>query len=464
MSSPSHDSAPFGFTLSGDEPLAPEFSVTAPSAEETRVVSKVLRHIIPIAIIGLFISFIDRTNISVAGPAMEQDLGLTATIFGLAAGLFFVGYVLFEIPSNLALRRVGAKLWIPRIMITWGIICALTALVQGANSLYLMRLLLGIAEAGFYPGILFYLGLFVPARQLTRAYSLYQIGIPVSLALGSVLTAVLLTMDGFLGITDWQWVFIIEGGLAVIIGIACVALMPNSPDKASWLNSREKTILKAAMQRDQDLSTDTEEHGLRAVVAILRNKPVWYYCLVYTLMMLGFYSVTYWLPQIIKLKMHTGNVASGLLSAIPWVIATAALLFVSRYTTRHSSRRAPTLTVVLLVCTAGMLVASLTGNAVFALVGLCFGACIQAAVPLLYSFPAQHFPGAKGAVALALVNSIGNIGGFAGPYLLGLLREGTGTDTAGLSVLASSFLLAAVLSVGLQRQLRTSPAYVPGVG
>jgi MFS family permease len=371
--------------------------------------------------------------------------------------------VLFEIPSNLALRRVGAKLWIPRIMITWGIICALTALVQGATSLYAMRLLLGIAEAGFYPGILFYLGLFVPARQLTRAYSLYQVGIPVSLALGSVLSAVLLTMNGFLGITGWQWVFIIEGGLAVVIGIACVALMPSSPDKAPWLDPHEKTVLKAAMQRDQDVSADAQEHGLRAVMAILRNKPVWYYCLVYTLMMLGFYSVTYWLPQIIKLKMHTDNVTSGLLSAIPWVIATAALLFVSRYTTRHSGRRAPTLTVVLLVCTAGMLVASLTGNAIFALVGLCFGACIQAAVPLLYSFPAQHFPGAKGAVALALVNSIGNIGGFAGPYLLGVLREGTGTDTAGLLMLSSSFLLAAALSVGLQRQLHKSPAYVPGV-
>ncbi|MEN3268600.1 MFS transporter [Pseudonocardia sp.] len=444
--------------------LAPEFTAAPDaSAEESRVVSKVLRRIIPITVIGLFVSFIDRTNISVAGPAMDGDLGLTPTIFGLASGLFFVGYVLFEIPSNLALKRFGAKLWIPRIMITWGVICGLTALVQGASSLYVMRLLLGIAEAGFYPGILFYLGLFVPARQLTRAYSLYQIGIPVSLALGSVLTAALLTMDGILGVTGWQWVFIIQGGMAVVVGIICFAIMPSSPDKASWLDKREKSVLRAAMERDQDNSGDTADHGLAAVLTIMRNKQVWYYCLIYLLMMLGFYSVTYWLPQIIKLKLNTGTVAAGLLSAIPWAVATAALVFVSRYTARNTGKRTRILTVTLLVCTVGMLIASLTGNAVFALVGLCLGACIQAAVPLLYSFPAQHFPGAKGAVALALVNSIGNIGGFAGPYLLGMLRDGTGSDTFGLLVLSLSFLLAAALSIGLQRQLRKSPAYVPGV-
>ncbi|MBT2412484.1 MFS transporter [Streptomyces sp. ISL-12] len=424
--------------------------------------SKVIRHLVPLAVIGLFVSFVDRTNIAVAGPAMESALGLTPAVFGLASGLFFVGYVLFEVPSNLALRRYGAKMWIARIMVSWGVVCMLTALVQGVTSLYVTRLLLGIAEAGFYPGVLFYLSLFLPARRLTRAYSLFQIGIPVSLALGSVLTSALLTMDGLLGIADWQWVFIIEGALAVVIGVVSFVKMPSTPKAATWLSDEEKTALQTAIERDQNLDEADDAHGTQAVWAILRNRQVWYYSVVYMLMMLGFYSVTYWLPQVIELKMHAGTVTSGLLSAIPWTVATIALVIASRRLQNRSRRT--TLAITLAVSAAGMLLASLTDNAVFALLGLCIGACIQVAVPLLYSFPSQHFPGAKGAVALALVNSIGNIGGFIGPYLLGLLRESTSSDRAGLLVLSSSFMLAAVLSLGLQRQLRKSPAYIPETG
>jgi cyanate permease len=238
--------------------------------------------------------------------------------------------------------------------------------------------------------------------------------------------------------------------------------MANSPATVRWLDAEEKQVLQQAIDREQGDDEDADLHGWKATVVILRNPEVWFYSGVYLLMMLGFYSVTYWLPQIIQQKMDTGSVESGLLSAIPWAVATGALFLVSWYTSRHG-RRAQMLTAILIVCTAGMLVGSLVGNPEIALVGLCFGACIQAAVPLLYSFPSQHFPGAKGAVALALVNTIGNIGGFAGPYLLGWLREATGTDKAGLLILASSFALAAILSTQLPRALRRSPTYAPVV-
>lgn len=449
------------------EPGAPDANPVVPPKEvisplESKVISKVLRYIIPISVLGLFVSFIDRTNISVAGPPMADDLGLTPTMFGLAAGLFFIGYVIFEIPSNLALKRFGAKVWIARIMVTWGAVCVATAWVTGAESLYIMRFLLGVAEAGFFPGILFYLGLFIPARHLTKAYSLFQIGIPFSLAFGAVLTSWILTMDGTLGFSGWQWVFIIEGGMAVVLGVACFFVMSDSPAKAKWLDADEKAILKTAMERDQILTHVQDVHGLTAVRMVLKNPQVWYYSMVYTLMMIGFYSVTYWLPQIIKLKFGTSNVESGLLSAIPWVLATLALIFVSRYTAKHG-KRGPLLTIILFIAAAGMLVSSLAGDPVIALIGLCFGACIQACVPLLYSFPSQHFPGALGAVALALVNSIGNIGGFLGPFILGALRESFGTDTPGLLMLTSTFILAGIFSLGLKKQLRKSPAYVAGV-
>lgn len=431
------------------------------SPAEDRVVRKVLRYVIPLAVVGLFFSFIDRTNIAVAGPAMEESLGLTPKMFGLASGLFFIGYVFFEIPSNLALKRFGARLWLARIMVSWGAICVAMSFVQGATSLYAMRFLLGVAEAGFYPGVLFYLSLFVPARQLTKAYSLFQIGIPVSLAVGSVLTSALLTMHGFMGLDGWQWVFIVEGGATILIGLVFLLAMSSTPAQARWLTADEKQTLARAIARDRD-TDDDGAHGGRAVLEILRNPQVWYYCVVYTFMMLGFYSVTYWLPQIIKLKFSLGTVESGLLSAVPWAIATFALVAVSRYTSRHG-RRALVLTIVLFWCAVGMLLSSLANFGVIAFIGLCMGACIQAAVPLLYSFPSQHFPGARGAVALALVNSIGNIGGFFGPYLLGWLREGTGTDTIGLLLLSLSFVAAGTLSLGLTRQLRRSPAYVEGI-
>lgn len=431
------------------------------SAEDSALISKVLWKIIPLAIIGLFVSFVDRTNISVAGPDMERAIGLTPETFGLAAGLFFIGYLLFEIPSNLALKKFGAKVWISRIMITWGLVCVATALVHTPQSLYVMRLLLGIAESGFYPGILFYLGLFVPARELTKAYSLYQLGIPISLGAGSMLTAGILKLDGAWGVAGWQWVFVIEGGMAIVVGIVCYLLMASRPASANWLSASEAQRLSDLIRQDRKDDDGNEDHGLAAIVAVLRNRQVWYYSAVYTFMMLGFYSVTYWLPQIIKHRFSVDNVQSGLLAGVPWLFAAIALIVVSNYVTKHG-RRALVLTVVLGLCAIGMLISSLSSNGVLAFVGLCLGACIQAAVPLLYSFPSQHFPGAKGAVALALVNSIGQIGGFFGPYILGILRGATGADTAGLLLLASSFLMASVLSIGLTRQLKHSASYVEG--
>lgn len=434
-------------------------SADSRAAVETKIVNKAIRAIIPISVLGLFASFIDRTNIAIAGPEMSEPLGLTPTMFGLAAGLFFIGYVLFEVPSNFALKRFGARIWIARIMITWGAICVGTAWVQGATSLYIMRFLLGVAEAGFYPGILFYISLFVPKQHLTRAFSLFQLGIPISLAIGSVLTASLLYMHGFLGLDGWQWVFVIEGGLTIVLGILWLLASANEPTTAKFLDAGEKATLIQMLKRDRG-SEEGDDHGLAALAGVMKSRRAWLLAFVYVFMMIGFYSVTYWAPQIIKLRMGLTNVQAGMLSAIPWVFAALSLFIASRYVSK-TGKRVSTLIVVLVICGAGMLISSLAENAAVALFGLCMGACIQAAVPLVYAITSHEFSGTRNAVALAFVNSFGNIGGFFGPYLLGVLRDGTGGDTSGLLLLCSSFFVAALLSVFLFKIEREHRSMLP---
>ncbi|NIL77306.1 MFS transporter [Rhodococcus sp. B10] len=263
--------------------------------EEKRIWAKVSRRIMPLAILGLFIAYVDRVNIAVVGSSMRESLHLSPSVFGLAAGLFSLGYILFEIPSNLAMDKFGAKLWIARIMVTWGVITMATTFVVGAHSLYVARLLLGIAEAGFYPGLLFYFGLWFPARRLARAYSLFQLGIPISLASGSVLTAQLLRLDGVWGVHGWQWVFIIEGAAAVILGIVTLVYMANGPKDAKWLNDAERRVVVGALEAEAVAGGDHSGggHSRGAMMSVIKNPAAWYYTVTFFFMLVGFYAVTY---------------------------------------------------------------------------------------------------------------------------------------------------------------------------
>jgi ACS family tartrate transporter-like MFS transporter len=423
------------------------------SAEHQALFAKVKLHIIPIAILGLFIAFIDRTNLSVAGHSMSESLMLSPAAFGLAAGLFYLGYILTEVPSNMAIRRFGARRWIARIMISWGVITVLTMFVNTAQSLYVARFLLGIAEAGFYPGILFWMSFWLPARSLTRAYSLFQLGIPISLALGSVVTAQLLRLDGVGGLLGWQWVFLIEGGAAVVMGLITLKVMANSPSEAKWLSAEEKTTLAEILEKDSAGSTQHEGGHGRALKEIFANKAAWFYSICYLFMMIGFWTVTYWLPQILQDRMKVDAVQAGLLSAVPWIISGVSLLIVSK----RVEKGAPigrSLVLVLLFCAVGFAISSMAASSWIAFVGLCMAACIQAAVPLLFSFPSRHFTGTQAAVALAMVNSVGSLGGFVGPVVLGWTKAATGANETGLIVMAGAFLIAAAIALALPSVLR----------
>lgn len=417
------------------------------------VLAKVKRHIIPIAVLGLFIAMVDRVNIGVAGSSMSHDVGLSPASFGLAAGLFYVGYVLFEIPSNIAMRRFRARLWISRIMFTWGLVTVLTMLIASPVALYVLRFLLGAAEAGFYPGILLWFGhWFAPAAR-ARAYSLFQLGIPLSLAVGSVLTSLLLRMDGALGLAGWQWVFLLEGGAAILVGLLNLRVMPNGPEEARWLSPLERAELLETVGAEPE----SAGHGRHAIGAVLRSGTAWYHSGCYFFMMVGFWAVTYWLPQIIENRFTIGPSAAGFLSALPWVVSAVSLLVVSRAVDRIGRRRT-FLIGCLVVCAGGLAVSSVVGSPVLALLGLCLAACVQAGVPLLFTFPAEAFGGDRAAVALALVNSVGSIGGFVGPTLIGWLAELTGSNRFGLLVLSASFLIAALMAAGLRSRARTAVA------
>lgn len=423
-------------------------------AEHMALFSKIKRRIIPIAILGLFIAFIDRTNLSVAGHSMSDTLKLSPAAFGLAAGLFYLGYILTEVPSNMAIRRFGAKRWIARIMISWGLITVLTMFVNTAESLYVARFLLGIAEAGFYPGILFWMSFWLPARSLTRAYSLFQLGIPISLALGSVVTAQLLRLDGVGGLLGWQWVFLIEGGAAVLMGLMTLKFMANNPSEAEWLSGHEKQQLAKILKHDAAGDEETVGHG-RALKEIFGSGAAWSYSACYLFMMIGFWTVTYWLPQILQDRMKVDAVQAGLLSAVPWIISGASLLIVSKRIERGGSI-GRSLVLVLLFCAVGFTISSIATASWIAFVGLCMAACIQAAVPLLFSYPSRHFAGSQAAVALAMVNSIGSLGGFIGPVLLGWTKAVTGANETGLILMAGAFLVASGIALALPTVLRSA--------
>lgn len=428
-------------------------------AEQDKVFLKVKRHIIPIAILGLFVAFIDRTNLSVAGHSMSESLALSPTAFGLAAGLFYLGYILTEVPSNIALRRYGARRWIARIMISWGAVTVLTLFVNTAESLYLARFLLGIAEAGFYPGILFWMSFWLPSRSLTRAYSLFQLGIPISLALGSLFTAQLLRLDGIAGLHGWQWVFLIEGGAAVAMGFFTLKFMADKPEDAKWLSAEEKLVIANALEKEAVAEPESDRGHTHALREVFTSGAAWAYSVCYLFMMIGFWTVTYWLPQILQERLHVDSVEAGVLSAIPWVISGLSLLIVSKRVEKGGSLTGA-LVGVLIFCSIGFVISSLATSGLAAFVGLCMAACIQAAVPLLFSFPTRHFNGARAAVALAMVNSVGSLGGFIGPVLLGWMKGATGSNQAGLLAMAGAFVIAALLAAILPSILRSAKTTV----
>lgn len=419
-------------------------------------IAKVTRRTLPFLMLCFFIAFVDRVNVSVASLQMNDDLGLSDAAFGLGAGIFFIGYVLFEVPSNLVLDKVGARRWIARIMITWGLVTIAMMFVVGPKSFYAVRFLLGVAEAGFYPGVIYYLSQWFPAQERGRGFSLFQTAAPIALAIGSPLAGALLHLDGSLGLEGWQWVFLVTGIPAVVVGAITFFYLTDKPADATWLTAEERTWLGTTMDEERELYGSG--HSLRGA---LRNKFVWLLSAVYFLIVMSLYGVTFWLPKTVKDITGSGDFVTSLLAAIPWVAAAVAIVLVARHSDRTGERRFH----VAIPCFAGAVGLALTaltlGQPVFALAALALTAAgIQSGIPPFWGLPTAFLSGTAAAGAIALINSLGNIGGFTGPYIAGLINDATGSDKGALWMLCATLASAGAL-VLVTRRLAAKEAGAP---
>ncbi|MDR5879979.1 MFS transporter [Caballeronia sp. LZ032] len=419
---------------------------------EKRTLRKVTWRIVPFIMLLYFIAYIDRVNIGFASLTMRTDLGFTASILGLGAGIFFWGYFLFEVPSNIALHKVGARLWIARVMLTWGIISACMAFMKGPTSFYIVRFLLGAAEAGFFPGIILYLSYWFPARHRAGVVAFFMAAAPISTALGSPLSAALLEMHGVMGLHGWQWMFILEAIPAVILGIFVFFYMTDRPEKAKWLKDDERAWLVGVMNDENARrSSSGAKHG---IISGLANPRVLALSLIYFGTSAGLYTLGIWAPQIIK-QLGVSSMTVGLLNAIPPTVSVVAMVLWSRHSDRTNERTWH----VVIACVAaaiGLSVAAVSSSVVGLIASLTLvNIGISCAKPPLWTMPTMFLSGAAAATGIATINSIGNLGGFAGPVIIGWVKDQTGSYAGGLYFVAGLLVLSAVMTLLLARSQKS---------
>jgi ACS family tartrate transporter-like MFS transporter len=409
---------------------------------QRRTILKVSWRLLPLIVVSYLVAYIDRTNVAFAALTMNKDVGLSAFVYGLGAGIFFVGYALFEVPSNMVLERVGARRWIARIMLTWGIISGLMALTVGPASFLTLRFLLGVAEAGFFPGIIYYLSCWFPAAYRARVISTLFIAVPVSNAVASVISGAILEMDGILGLHGWQWVFILEAIPAVLLAFVVLKYMTDRPGEAQWLERDEREWLEKTLH-DERMRVETA--GRLSVLQALTDRRVLALSMIYLFSVTASYGIVFFLPQIIKALGHS-NVMTGMLTAIPYTIGVIGLLLWGHSSDRRNERRWH-LFVALSVSAAGFAgVAWLLGSywALAAMSVVAVG--IYGSRPSFWPMPSMFLTGAAAAGGIALINSIGNLGGYVGPFIVGWIKDATGSFEMALYFLALCSAISAALT------------------
>ncbi|HTO64222.1 MAG TPA: MFS transporter [Bradyrhizobium sp.] len=406
----------------------------ATSTLERTTMRKVLWRIVPYCFVLYVISYLDRANIGYAALQMNKELSLSSEAFGFAAGIFFVGYFLFEVPSNVALNKYGPRLWISRILISWGIVATANAFVQSALQLYVLRFLLGVAEAGFFPGIIIYLTYWFRAKEQATTVALFTAAIPVSYLLGAPLSTWIMDhMAGF-GLSGWRWMLLLEGGPAIIAGILNYFIMTDRPEEAKWLTAEERSWLTEELRRDHAARSNVRHLG---VVAAITNPKVLFLSVIYFIYQVGNLGIGLWMPQIIKgLSSTLTNFEIGLVAMLPYAFATVVMVLWSRNSDRTGERQKHSAIPLLW----GAVALALTGLVVQPAVAMTL---ISLSLAGIYAFksPFWSLPGlflsrSTAAVSIAAINSIGNLGGFAGPYAIGVIKDWTGSTYGGLLFLS----------------------------
>ena len=421
--------------------------VTKTDEVEKRTLRRIFWRIVPFIMFLYFIAFIDRVNIGFAAITMNKDIGLSPSAYGFGAGIFFLGYFIFEVPSNLILEKVGARLWIARVMITWGIISGAMAFTAGETSFYVLRFLLGAAEAGFFPGIILYLSYWFPQRSRASVTAIFMAAAPVSVALGSPVSAALLQLDGVMGMKGWQWMFILEAIPAVIMAFVTFFYMTDRPAKANWLPADEKAWLVETMDAEV-ASRAGAAHS--SVWRSLVDPRVLALALIYFGTSAGLYTLGIWAPQIIK-QLGVSTTTVGFLNMIPPIISVVAMVLWSRHSDR-TGERSWHVVIACLVASAGLALAGWSTGLVGVILTLTLvNIGISAAKPPLWSMPTLFLTGPAAAAGIATINSIGNLGGFAGPAMIGWIKQTTGSYAGGLYFVSALLILSAIMTLALAK-------------
>jgi MFS family permease len=400
--------------------------------------------LVPILAVAYFFSYIDRTNVGFAALTMNRDLHLTATQFGWAAGIFYVGYCIFEVPSNLALYRFGARRWLARIMISWGLAAAATALAVGPHSYSALRLLVGVAEAGFFPGVVYYLSVWFPVQYRTGVLAWFLVAVPISSVVGGPLSAVILQMNGFLGLTGWQWIFILEGVPSCLCGLFTLFLLADGPQEAKWLTPGERDALQ------EMLSTERREREKRSFWPMLKDVRVLMLTAILFFYIIGILGIGVWLPLILKSHGHLSNLQIGFLSAIPYIVGSLAMIPWARRVDR-SRKYIKNLALAQLVAASGFAFSVLFSSLIPALIGITVAVIGLSSIrPFFYVMPSRFLTGAAAAGGIGFINGFGNLGGMVGPIMVGWLKDATGSYAAGMLGMTGTLVIAILLTLSLK--------------
>lgn len=421
-------------------------------AEEARrsAIAKASRRIIPFLVLCYAVAFLDRVNVGYAALEMNADLGFSPAIYGAGAGIFFVGYILFEVPSNLALQRFGARIWIARIMISWGLIAIAMALITGDASFYVMRFLLGVAEAGFFPGIILYLTYWFPAAERARIVSLFMAAVPIAILVGGPVSGALLEMHGAFGLKGWQWLFIIEGLPAVGLGIVTLKFLDDGPDRANWLSTDERKALSRTLSAEAEAARAV---GYAELGQALTKPRVLVLGLLYFCIVIGLYGISFWMPQVLQ-TYGLSPLEIGFATAIPFFFAAIAMVLWGAHSDR-TGERIWHVALPLFIGGAAFAWSATTLPLALILVALTLAtAGTYAAIGTFWSLPTSILAGTGAAAGLALINSIGNTGGLIGPPIIGALKQDAGTFTGALLFLAGMLVLGAVIALAFGRTER----------
>jgi MFS transporter, ACS family, tartrate transporter len=413
-------------------------------AESGRVLAKVRRRVIPFLFLLYIVAYLDRINVGFAALQMNESLGFSSTTYGFGAGIFFLSYTLFEIPSNVILARIGARVWIARIMVSWGVVSAAMMFVRTAPAFYTLRFLLGAAEAGFFPGIIFYLTRWFPGRERARTVAAFMTATLVAGVIGGPLSGALLSMHGVGGLAGWQWLFLLEGIPAVVLGVVVLRVLDERPADAAWLTAGERETMIACL-RDDELRKKLETTGVA-----LRNRRTWLLAVIHVVIPVTLYGIGFWMPQMLKAASGSNNFIVGLLSAVPYAAGAVAMVVVGRRSDRTGERRWH-FALPAVVCAGALAASTLSSGAVWTVATLSIAmAGLASMFGPFWALTTSEVGGVGAAASIALVNAVGNTGGFVGPYLLGAINDATHSFAVGLFAIAAILVAGGALALSVR--------------